>query len=90
MPFGGAPDEETIVELGRKTRDLISVAQTCGRVGLSVETREDWRRLYPALSEGRPGLLGALTGRAEAQVIRLALDGKSEISCKHLTAAIAL
>ena len=30
-------------------------------------------RVYPALSEGRPGLLGSVIARAEAQVMRLAL-----------------
>jgi hypothetical protein len=66
-----------------------------GRVALSAEAREDWRRLYPALSAGLPGLLGALTGRAEAQTIRLALthallDGRCEISREHLAAAVAV
>jgi hypothetical protein len=95
LPFGGALDEETVVDLGRRTREAIAVAQMVGRVALSAEAREDWRRLYPALSAGLPGMLGALTGRAEAQTIRLALiyallDGRCEISREHLEAAVAL
>jgi hypothetical protein len=52
-------------------------------------------RAAPQLSEGRPGLLGGLTARAEAQVVRLALiyallDGRGEIGIHHLRAALAL
>jgi hypothetical protein len=32
-----------------------------------------WAAVYGALSAGQPGLLGAVTARAEAQAIRLAL-----------------
>ncbi len=35
--------------------------------------REMWKRNYERLSEGQPGLFGAVTSRAEAQVVRLAL-----------------
>src|SRR5690348_3327012 len=36
------------------------------------ESRLIWREVYPELSEGKPGLLGAVTSRAEAQTMRLA------------------
>jgi len=54
-----------------------------------------WIEVYPALSEGAPGLFGAVTGRAEAQVIRLALvyamlDQSRQIGQEHLMAALAL
>src|SRR5262249_49451764 len=44
--------------------------------------------------EGQPGLFGAVTGRAEAQCLRLALlyalmDGVTEIDHQHLLAALA-
>jgi len=47
------------------------------------------------LSEGLPGLLGAILGRAEAQVMRLAclyalLDRSAVVRPPHLLAAIAL
>jgi hypothetical protein len=43
-----------------------------------------WATVYGALSASQPGLLGAVTARAEAQTIRLALiyallDGTAEI-----------
>ena len=51
--------------------------------------------MYGSLSEGKPGLLGSVTGRAEAQVVRLAalyavLDECHTIEGEHLEAALAL
>ena len=62
---------------------------------MTGEARSLWAREYEALSEGRGGLVGAITGRAEAQTVRLAmlytiLDGKLQIDRQHLTAALAL
>jgi hypothetical protein len=54
-----------------------------------------WREVYEELSDGKPGLLGAVTSRAEAQVMRLAclyalLDCSQKIRRVHLEAALAL
>jgi Protein of unknown function (DUF3987) len=54
-----------------------------------------WRDVYPELSCGKPGLLGAVTSRAEAQVLRLSclyaiLDRSCVISEQHVVAALAL
>jgi len=54
-----------------------------------------WRAAYERLAEGQPGLLGALTARAEAQVLRLSLiyallDCSPDIREPHLRAALAL
>jgi hypothetical protein len=56
---------------------------------------ELWREHYPALSQLRPGLRGAATSRAEAQVLRLsaiyaALESSSIIQLPHLQAALAV
>jgi hypothetical protein len=55
----------------------------------------DWEEVYGPLSEGKAGMFGAVTGRSEAQVRRLAalyavLDQSSEIEPRHLEAALAL
>ena len=57
--------------------------------------KEAWAAIYEALSEGKPGLLGAITARAEAQVLRLsliyaAIDGSESIKPPHLMAALAV
>jgi hypothetical protein len=55
----------------------------------------DWEEVYGPLSEGKGGMFGAVTGRSEAQVRRLAalyavLDESDEIEPQHLEAALAL
>ncbi len=55
-----------------------------------------WMRLYHPLTEDRPGVLGAVTSRAEAQVLRLALlyslldPQATTITVQHLKAAVAV
>jgi hypothetical protein len=62
---------------------------------MTDEATKAWGATYKDLSAERPGLLGAVTARAEAQVIRLALifcllDGKDKIDTAHLEAAMAI
>jgi hypothetical protein len=42
-------------------------------VEFGAEAKRLWEQVYADLSEGRPGLLGAIVGRAEAHVVRLGL-----------------
>jgi hypothetical protein len=55
--------------------------------------KELWAAVYPDLSAGQSGLLGAVTSRAEAQVMRLAglyalLDLSAIVRPEHLLAAL--
>jgi hypothetical protein len=55
--------------------------------------KQHWAALYSALSAGRPGMLGAMTARAEAQVMRLAClyalaDRSRLVTVAHLRAAL--
>jgi hypothetical protein len=59
------------------------------------DAAQAWTKVYPRLSSGRPGLLGAVLGRAEAQTLRLAclyaaLDCSPTIDLDHLRAALAV
>lgn len=59
------------------------------------EARALWAAVYPKLSEGEPGLLGAVLARAEAHVLRLSLvyavlDRAAVIREEHLSAALAV
>jgi hypothetical protein len=70
-------------------------ARRTGEIGWGSSAREPWIVVYEKLSEGRPGLLGAVTSRAESQVVRLAcvyalLDCSPTIEAPHLEAALAL
>src|SRR5262249_15842757 len=66
-----------------------------GEMKRDEEARAIWFQVYEPLSEGKPGLAGAMLGRAEAHVMRLAciyalLDHSSVVRRPHLLAALAL
>jgi hypothetical protein len=70
-------------------------APTVGEMRRDETAREYWRAIYRDLSSGKPGLLGAVTSRAEVHVNRLScnyalLDGSAVIRGEHLEAAVAL
>jgi Protein of unknown function (DUF3987) len=99
LPFGGNLDEATIGELASRVAQAIERAKDVGRVTMTEAARQEWAAVYEDLSADQPGLLGAITARAEAQVVRLALiyalldcpaRGEVQISVKHLDAAIAV
>jgi hypothetical protein len=95
LPFGGDLGDSEILYQGEQLAKVVEVAQSVGRVTMTELARAKWAAVYSALSAGQPGLLGAVTARAEAQTIRLALlyallDGTDKIDLPHLTAALAL
>jgi hypothetical protein len=49
----------------------LAFASNVDEVRRSEEARALWREIYPELSEGKPGLAGALLARGEAHVMRL-------------------
>lgn len=95
LPDGGAFE---VVDLSRITRRLeasMQFARKQGEMRRDDEARELWHAVYGELSEGKVGLLGAMTARAEAHVMRLAmlyalLDESAVIKRPHLEAALAL
>lgn len=95
LPFGGLAHQLDFAPLLRQLVAVAEVARTRGEVARDGAADELWLEAYRELSEGQPGLLGAILGRAEAQVMRLALvyallDGSGEIGRPHLEAALAL
>jgi hypothetical protein len=96
LPFGGdALRDEVISGLGDRLKTAIAAASSIGRVGWTEGGAEAWKKVYPQLSAARPGLLGAVASRAEAQCIRLALiyallDGAGNIDLPHVKAALAV
>jgi hypothetical protein len=70
-------------------------AQEPRRLVRDPSARALWAAVYPELSEGEPGLLGAVLGRAEAHALRLSLiyavlDRSPSILEEHLNAALAV
>ena len=94
LPEGGSLLDRALEPLIERLVAAVEFAQDVGEVKRDDEAREIWRTVYAELSEGKPGLLGAATSRAEAQVMRLAmlyalLDQSDLIGADHLTAALA-
>jgi hypothetical protein len=96
LPQGGGSTGDssailrTLQEATRKARQLADT-----RIKFDQEAASLWDQVYADLSEGRPGLFGAVTSRAEAHVVRLSLiyallDGRQEIRLAHLRAALAV
>jgi 5S rRNA maturation endonuclease (ribonuclease M5) len=95
LPYGGHLDDQALKPLGREVAAALEKARTIGRLTMTDAAADEWEAVYPALSADRPGLLGAILGRAEAQVIRLgviyaALDNTTQIDTPHLEAALAV
>ena len=89
LPEGGDPDPLKGTGLGRYLTSVLKHAHTAGKVTLTPDARELWWHTYPQLTQPADGLLGQLTARAEAHVIRLALlyallDGQKTIQPEHL------
>jgi hypothetical protein len=93
LPEGGG--EAHFGDLVTRLHAAIRCARQSDELKRDAEARTLWRKIYEDLSEGKPGLLGAVISRAEAQVMRLAclyalLDCSPEIRRVHLEAGLAL
>jgi hypothetical protein len=95
LPFGGEWHTVDIAPLVRRLTSALEFGSAPVLVTWGDSAREIWREVYGPLSEGKLGLFGAVVGRAEAQVMRLAalyavMSESHEIEREHLLAALAL
>jgi hypothetical protein len=95
LPEGGTPDQELLDGLGRRLGKALQFGRRLRELRRDQRARAVWSDVYPELSEGLPGLAGALLARGEAHVMRLAcvyavLDRAGEVRSEHLLAALAL
>jgi hypothetical protein len=95
LPEGGYVDAKVWENLCDRLTKALTFARSAGEVTRDEDARVLWREVYATLSEGKPGLAGALLARGEAHVMRLAmlyalLDSSAVISACHLLAAMAL
>ena len=97
LPHGGdleAIERATAPHISR-LRQVLLAAREPRRIAHDADAFTLWEQEYERLSSGHPGLFGAVTARAEAQVTRLALvyallDQARAITVEHLGAALAL
>jgi hypothetical protein len=96
LPYGGDLDDGDLVPLASRLRDVFSYARKGGAVRMGDDARGLWEAIYSSLAKStEAGLIGAMTARDEAQMVRLAmlyalLDQTSVISYDHLAAAKAV
>jgi len=95
LPFGGDISEGQLISLANKVKQAVWFARDCELMEFSEDAKELWISLYPELSREIPGLIGSITGRAEAYVLRLSLiyallDHSKLIEKEHLMAALAV
>jgi len=96
LPEGGNPDPLGRTGLTRRLARTLTAARHAGQLRLSTPARRVWTDAYQQLAEPQPGIAGAISARAEAHTIRLALiytlldSGATQIQPAHLNAALAL
>ena len=95
LPEGGALHTLDFTALTRRVQSALAFSRGVHRIQRDDQARAIWREVYADLSEGKPGLLGAVTSRAEAQTMRLAciyalLDSSEMVRAEHLMAALAV
>ncbi|HXX19872.1 MAG TPA: DUF3987 domain-containing protein [Candidatus Acidoferrum sp.] len=95
LPDGGNLTDEELAPLATRLRQAITPTNKVREMHRDDAAGKLWHQVYPQLSDGKPGLLGAVVSRAEAQVLRLSmiyalLDSSSVIRVEHLRAALAV
>jgi hypothetical protein len=96
LPEGGCVPDAELAPLVDQLRLLADLAVADPRaLQRTPEARAVWAGVYGPISAGKPGLVGAILGRAEAHVLRLsliyaALDRAPAVDTEHLNAAMAL
>ncbi len=95
LPEGGRLTDTDLAPIIHDLSRALQFARSTDELQRDAEARQVWHRVYEELSDGRPGLLGAMIARAEAQVMRIAciyalLDMSPNIRKEHLIAALAV
>src|SRR5205814_1467214 len=95
LPEGGHVDDVEFEALIGRLNRAVKFASGVSELRRSDKARALWHKAYEELSEGKPGLLGAVTSRAEAQTMRVAclyalLDCSKVVKEVHLRAALAV
>jgi len=95
LPEGASLPGDALQDLVTRLRACTEFARSVGVLHRDDQAKRKWAAVYHDLSEGKPGLLGAVISRAEAQVLRLSLiyallDLSPVVCIEHLHAALAV
>ena len=95
LPRGGDLRDEVLDGLAQRIAATVKKASTIDTLARTSDAEILWESIYNAVDDELDGLYGAITARAEAQMLRLSvtyalLDGSSEINVDHVAAAEAV
>lgn len=95
LPSPMALGDEQLKGLATELGSTLEKASHPIRLERSAAANARWAEMYSEMADERPGVVGALAARGEAQVLRLSLiyalmDGATEVSVEHLEAAYEL
>lgn len=95
LPFGGGAPDTLVADIARTLRGPLDKARRIGTMGFSETAKPVWEERYREVWVGRDGLVGAVTARGVAQMLRLAVtyalaDGTNRIGGDHVNAAYAM
>lgn len=95
LPEGGSVDETALASIGERLAASVAFARNAGEIRRDEAARQLWREVYGPLTKDVPGMVGSLTARAEAHVVRLSLiyallDCSPVIRPEHIMAALAI
>lgn len=95
LPFGGEWNTADLAPITKKLAGILKFANQPLRMQWGDDAKKPWRDAYEVLTDERAGMFGAITARAEAQTLRLAMiyalaDYSHEIRRTHIESALAV
>jgi len=95
MAFPKAMTSRKVLNLAVELAEALKKSEEEELVKISIDARRYWRKQYDNVSTDTFGIIGSITSRNEAHVLRLSLlfcllDGLNEIQKEHMQAAVDL
>lgn len=95
LPFGGEWHTVNLQPIAREIVGALEYGNREVRMSWGEDAKPLWCEAYEVLTEDRAGMFGAVTARAEAQTLRLAMiyalaDTSQEIRRTHVESALAV
>ncbi|MDP9488119.1 MAG: YfjI family protein, partial [Actinomycetota bacterium] len=95
LPFGGEWHTVNLQPIAREIVGALEYGNREVRMTWGEDAKPLWCEAYEVLTEDRAGMFGAVTARAEAQTLRLAMiyalaDTSQEIRRSHVESALAV
>ena len=95
VPMPERMPDDRFVPIQNEMLRLVACSHGIGQLVYSGDAKEYWNSVYDRLTEERPGVVGAITARAEAQVVRLSMlfalcEASPIIGVAHLRSALAV